>query len=576
MEHDSLMIDRQPDAAPHTTDALSRDGTILDALEAAAGGDRGFDFYSARGALLESLPYAALRADARGLARRLLAAGLAAGERVALIADTEADFVRLFFACSYARLVPAPMPLPMAFGGRAAYLAHIRRMIECADASAAFAPAAMKDWLTEAAEGLPLKLAGALADIPDGDDDGELPAPDADDLAYLQFSSGSTRFPKGIMVTHRALMANAVGISRDGLKTTPADRCVSWLPFYHDMGLVGFMLTPIVAGLSVDYLSTRDFARRPLMWLELIARNRATISYSPSFGFELCAQRAATLDLGPLDISSWRAAGIGGDMIRPNVLRRFAERFGPHGFGMDRFVPSYGMAEATLALSFAPLGEGMRAETLDLDRLENEGLAVAAADGARARAFVLCGAALPDHAIEVRDPSGAVVAERRIGQVFARGPSLMTAYYREEEATRAAIVDGWLDTGDLGYVADGQIVITGRAKDLILVNGRNVWPQDLEWTVESEIAGVRSGDVAVFSVDADEGEEVVALVQSRASAPEARETLADEVSKLLRLRFGAPVTVRLVGAHALPVTSSGKLSRSRSRELYLSLREADA
>ncbi|MFJ5489632.1 AMP-binding protein, partial [Hansschlegelia beijingensis] len=156
---------------------------------------------------------------------------------------------------------------------------------------------------------------------------GELSRPALDDFAYLQFSSGSTRFPKGICVTHRALMANATGISRYGLVVREGDRCVSWLPFYHDMGLVGFMLTPIVAGLTVDYLATRDFARRPLLWLELIARYKATISYSPSFGFELSAQRAATLDLGDLDVSSWRCAGIGGDMIRPHVLRRFADRF---------------------------------------------------------------------------------------------------------------------------------------------------------------------------------------------------------------------------------------------------------
>ncbi|GBD50551.1 fatty acyl-AMP ligase [Methylopila sp. Yamaguchi] len=551
--------------------------TILDALDAAATGDRGFTFHSARGEVLADLPYARLREDARALAARLLGAGLTPGDRVGLIAETEADFVRLFFACGYARLVPAPMPLPMAFGGRETYLAHIRRMVETADAAAAFAPANLKEWLLEAVDGLPLKLVGSIADVPEAEASGELVRPASEDLAYLQFSSGSTRFPKGIMVTHAALMANAVGISRAGLETTPDDRCVSWLPFYHDMGLVGFMLTPIVAGLSVDYLSTRDFARRPLMWLELISRNRATISYSPSFGFELSVQRAATLDLGALDLTSWRIAGIGGDMIRPHVLRRFADRFAAHGFRLGSFVPSYGMAEATLALSFAPLSEGLRTETLDLDKLESDGVAAAVADADRTREFVLCGVALPGHAIEVRDPAGASQPERAVGQVFARGPSLMQAYFREDEATAAAIdAAGWLDTGDLGYLVDGQIVITGRAKDLILINGRNIWPQDMEWAAESEVGGLRSGDVAVFSVDSAEGEEVVALVQCRASAPDVRDALRAEVEKVLRMRFGVAPVVRLVGAHALPVTSSGKLSRSRSRELHLSLGSAES
>lgn len=549
--------------------------TILDALDRAAEGDRGFEFHSARGALLESLPYPRLRDDAQRLARRLLATGLAPGDRVALIAETEGDFVRLFFACGYARLIPAPMPLPMAFGGREAYLAHIRRMIEQADAAAAFAPAPLKAWLEEAAAGLPLRFVGALADLPENTAEGGLPRPAPEDLAYLQFSSGSTQFPKGIMVTHAALMANAEAISRHGLETTPADRCVSWLPFYHDMGLVGFLLTPVVAGLSVDYLATRDFARRPLMWLELIHRNRATISYSPSFGFELCAQRAATLDLKDLDLSSWRVAGIGGDMIRPHILRRFVERFGPHGFDAGALTPSYGMAEATLALSFAPLGEGLRTETLDLDALENEGVARPAESAARAREFVACGPALPGHAIEARDASGAVVPAGAVGRIFARGPSLMTAYFRDAQATAEAIVDGWLDTGDLGYMADGQIVITGRAKDLILVNGRNLWPQDLEWAAEREIPGLRSGDVAAFSVDGAEGEEVAALVQCRSSDPDTRAKLADDVAGLLRQRFGVPVVVRLVGAHALPVTSSGKLSRSRARELYRAMASKD-
>lgn len=559
-------------------EAEQRGLTILDALEAAARGPEGFNFHSGKGVLTEALAYATLVAEARALASRLLGAGLRAGDHVALIADTEGDFVRLFFACSYARIVPAPMPLPMAFGGREAYLGHLRRMMECANAGAAFAPAAMKDWLIEAADGLPLKVVGAVADLADvAPQAGALARPDVDDLAYIQFSSGSTRFPKGISVTHRSLMANATAIGRHGLQTRPGDRCVSWLPFYHDMGLVGFMLTPIVAGLSVDYLATRDFARRPLLWLEMIARARATISYSPSFGFELAAQRAATLDLGALDLSSWRCAGIGGDMIRPHVLRRFAERFGPHGFDARAFVASFGMAEATLALTFAPLGEGLRTEDVDLDRLEAEGVAAPAATGARSREFVLNGPALPGHCIEIRSPAGAPLPEHRVGRVFAKGPSLMRDYFREAEATRETLSpDGWLDTGDLGYLAGGQLVITGRAKDLILVNGRNVWPQDMEWAAEAAVDALRSGDVAVFSVDSAEGEEVVALAQCRTQAPEAREALATAVGTVLRQQFGAPVVVRLVGAHALPVTSSGKLSRSRSRELYLALKAADA
>jgi fatty-acyl-CoA synthase len=374
----------------------------------------------------------------------------------------------------------------------------------------------------------------------------------------------------GIAVTQKALVANATAIARDGLKAGPGDRCVSWLPFYHDMGLVGFLLAPIVAGITVDYFTTRDFARRPLLWLDLISRNRGTISYSPSFGYELSVQRAEKMTLPEgIDLSSWRTAGIGGDMIRPEVLRRFGARFAEHGFNANAFVPSYGMAEATLALSFAPLGSGMKTATVDAGRMEHEGIIVDAQDGNRSREFMLCGVPLPGHEIEVRTPEGTPQPARRVGRIYARGPSLMKAYFNEPEATEAVLSkDGWLDTGDLGYFEGEQIVITGRAKDLVIVNGRNIWPQDLEWTAESHIEGLRSGDVAVFSVDAEASESIVALVQCRTADPEKRQALCDEVSTVLRVECGAVVEVVPVGAHDLPVTSSGKLSRTKARALY--------
>jgi len=546
--------------------------TLEDAVDAAAATAEGLNFYSGKGVLVEALSYADLRTQAQELARRLLNAGLVHGDRVAMVADTEADFVRIFFACTYAGLVPAPMPLPAAFGGKDNYLAHIRRMVERADARAAFAPAALKEWLHTATEGLPLKLVGTIDDIraldPVG---GDLPEVAENDLCYLQFSSGSTRFPMGIAVTQKALVANATAIYRYGLQAGPGDRCVSWLPFYHDMGLVGFLLTPIVARISVDYFATRDFARRPLLWLDLISRNRGTISYSPSFGYELSVQRAEKMTLPEgLDLSSWRTAGIGGDMIRPEVLRRFGARFAEFGFKTDNFVPSYGMAEATLALSFAPLGNGMQTTTVDAERMEHEGIIVDAdGDDRRSREFMLCGIPLPGHEIVVRDPDGSPAAPRTVGRIYARGPSLMTAYFNEPEATAAVLSDdGWLDTGDLGYFEGEQIVITGRAKDLVIVNGRNIWPQDLEWTAESHIESLRSGDVAVFSVDAEASEHIVALVQCRTADPEKRKALCDEVMTVLRVECGAVVEVVPVGSHDLPVTSSGKLSRTKARALY--------
>lgn len=543
--------------------------TLTAALDFAAQGQTGLNLYSLRGELVEALPYAKLRQQALELAQRLLAAGAKPGDSVGLIAETDADFVRAFFACQYAGLPPAPLPLPAPLGGREAYIEQIARMLASARASILIGPTSMAAWLPEIAAKQPLRFAGTLADLPPAAG-AALPAITPDDTCYLQFSSGSTRFPTGVLVTHRALMANAQAITRDGLKVRPEDRAVSWLPLYHDMGLIGFLLSPMTSQMSVDLLPTGAFVRRPLMWLDLITKNGGTISYSPTFGYELCARRAEAASIEHLDLSRWRSAGLGGDMIRTGPLRTFAERFKAVGFSDKAFVASYGMAEATLALSMSPLGEGLKVETLDIERLERDGVAVTSVDAERARDFARNGPVLPHHELQVRDEAGKALPERAVGRIYARGPSLMREYFEQpEETARVLSPDGWLDTGDLGFLIDGEIVITGRGKDLIILNGRNIWPQDLEWTAEAEIESLRSGDVAAFSVPGEGEEIVIALVQARGGDAESRKALAEQVAAVLRQRHGVEVQAHLVGAHALPQTSSGKLSRSKAKAAFL-------
>jgi len=546
--------------------------TLIEALDFAAAGPTGVNLYGLRGELVLALTYAELRDRARALAARILASGVRPLDRVGLVAETDADFVVAFFACQYARVTPAPLPLPAPLGGREAYVEQIARMLASAKAAAVFGPEALIPWLEDAARTAGTPIAGRIQDLPEAPL-ADLPAPAPDDPCYVQFSSGSTRNPTGVLCTHRALMANCTAITRDGLKVTAQDRAFSWLPLYHDMGLVGFLMAPLTAQMTVDLMPTGAFVRRPLLWLDLMSKNRATVSYSPTFGYELCARRGDGTREG-LDLSAWRSAGCGGDMVRPGPLLAFAERYASAGFSEKAFVASYGMAEATLALSMAPLGGGLRYETVDTDRMERDGVVVPAEAGAgkteRSRAFVRCGPILPLHEVEIRDEAGHPLPERRVGRIFVRGPSLMREYFGDPEATaRVLSADGWLDTGDLGFLVDGEIVPTGRAKDLILLNGRNVWPQDLEWSAESEIEKLRSGDVAAFSVDRDQGEQLVVLVQARTSDPEARRALTEDVAALLRARHGVEARVELVGAHALPQTSSGKLSRSKARALYL-------
>jgi fatty-acyl-CoA synthase len=355
-------------------------------------------------------------------------------------------------------------------------------------------------------------------------------------------------------------MANCFAIINHGLQVQPDDRGTSWLPLYHDMGLVGFMLSPLLCQLSVDYLTTRDFARRALLWLTLMSRNGGTLAYSPTFGYDLCARRAGS-------------TGAKLDMVQPGVLTRFSETFAPYGFRPTTFVPSYGMAETTLAVSFAPLDTGVEVDVVDRRRMADEQLAVPSSDSdpERTRGFVVCGSPLPGHSAEIRDDSGRALPERSIGRIFVHGPSVMAGYFEQPEATRRVLDDrGWLDTGDLGYTLGGHLVITGRAKDLIIVNGRNIWPQDLEWAVE-ELPGLRRGDAAAFSIEGqDDGQDVILLVQCRVTEAEARDALVRAVQGIVQRTAAIECKVKLIDPKGLPQTSSGKLSRARAKTNYMS------
>lgn len=548
--------------------------TFAEALAYAAKGVTGFTYYTAKGEVSEVLPYSRLAPDAAVVAARLAALGLERGDRVAILAETDADFARAFCGALLAGLAPAPLPLPVAFGAREAYSDQIRRIVAVAGARAVIAGAEFGDWVAEAMAEVPLVYCGGLADLPPPDVTPEDRAPEPDDLAYLQFSSGTTGSPKGIAVTHRSMMANLHAIAAHGLKLREGDRGVSWLPLYHDMGLVGCFLTPIATQFSADYIQTKDFIRRPLLWLELIARNRATVTFGPTLGYDLALRRAKGVAPEGLDLSSWRVAGIGADMVKAPVIRAFGECFSAAGFDPSAFTPSYGMAETTLALSFAPLGQGLRTERLSLDALEREMLARPAAAGEKARDFALCGPALPGHAIEVRGEDSAALPEGRVGRIFAGGPSLMREYFGDPATTAATLYGGWLDTGDLGYLRDGQVVITGRAKDLMIVNGRNIWPQDLEWTVERLVEHVREGGAAAFSVTPDDSgakleEEIVVVAECRLRDAAEREALRAEIHGAVREAHGVEAKVALAKNGALPSTSSGKLSRAKARLMYL-------
>ncbi|MEE8370975.1 MAG: AMP-binding protein, partial [Sphingomonadales bacterium] len=346
--------------------------TLVEALDYAARGVRGINFYSPRAELEAVISYKDLAEEARDIGARLVAAGFEPGERLALIGETSADFVRFFLGCQYASVLPVPLPLPTSFGGREGYIGQLARQIEDCGATTVITPEAMKEIVLEAA-GSCSKFRGTPAEFfAWATDKAELRLPVADDLAYLQYSSGSTRFPHGIEITHRSLLGNCHGIGKDGIAIEENDRCVSWLPFFHDMGLVGTFLTALTCQVTVDYLPAEQFARRPLTWLRLMSENKGTISYSPTFGYDICARRVGAETLASLDLSPWRVAGIGGDMIRPDVMKNFADTFAASGFKPTTFVPSYGLAECTLMVTFVKPGIGITVDIVDEHILTGE------------------------------------------------------------------------------------------------------------------------------------------------------------------------------------------------------------
>lgn len=550
--------------------------TLAEGLDYAARGATGCNFFSERGRPAHSLTYREIREGALDLALRLSAAGLDRGARVALIAETRPEFLITFFACQYAGLIPVPLPLSVNLGGRESYVTRLAAMMGRAHASVAITSEELLPMLQEAAAQAGIDRVGSYSDfsaLPYAG--GEIRPLGKDEPAYIQFSSGSTSLPRGVMVTQKSIMANARAIGQHGLQLRPDDRATSWLPLYHDMGLVGFCLTPAMAQCSVDYLATTTFARRPLLWLQTLSDQGGTIAFAPTFGYELCLRRAAKVEPGQYDLSRWRVAGIGGEMVRASVLEAFAERFADCGFDARAFVPSYGLAESTLAISFSPLGEGVKVDHVDREAVARRSVAEPAEAG-RSRDFVRCGRVLPGHRIEIRDAQGKQLPERRIGRVFVSGPSLMEGYFRDPEATAAAMPEaGWLDTGDLGYLADGELVITGRSKDLIIVGGRNIWPQDLEWAVE-KLEQVRAGDVAAFSVtDQEDNERVVVVVECRLADAEERAALRREISVVVQRTAGVSAEVVLTRPKVLTFTSSGKLSRAAAKADFLAGRISD-
>ncbi len=543
--------------------------SLLDALAAAGREcppDRRLLFLEDRA--IDEVPYAAAWSRSLARAAALRADGVEREEPVLLLVPTSSDFLYAFFGLLMAGAVPSALAPPAGYGAaidfadRTARIARYlgaRRVVTTSDyreVIASVLPEA-RILLVEPWRGL---------EAPSGF---EPARPKADDLALLQCTSGSTGTPKGVMLTHGNLLANVHGIG-ESLAATSADVPVCWLPLYHDMGLIGCLLFAVYHGMKGVFLSPFRFLRRPVSWLAAISEHRGTISPAPNFAYRYATARVKDAELAGLDLSSWRAPLCGSEPVDRRTIEAFETRFAPCRLPAPCVAPCYGLAESSLAVTFHPLLTPLSSDRVSRAALTERGEVVHTADD-DALEVVDCGAPMPGARVRIVDDEGREVPEGRLGHIEVSGPSVMKGYWRLEEETRATLREGWLTTGDLGYLRSGGLRIAGRRKDLVILRGRKFPPTDFEWAA-SEVPGVRSGNVVAFGLyDDAQGTETLHLVcEIDTGDPE---DVARRVRERVAERTGIlPAAVEMVPRNTVPKTTSGKLQRGRMREMYLAMR----
>ncbi|MEO5760707.1 MAG: AMP-binding protein [Vicinamibacteria bacterium] len=520
------------------------------------------------------ITYGELFEGASRVAAGLAARGITKGDTVALMLPTGFDFLRAFQGTLLLGAIAVPIYPPVRLDRLAEYAERQGAILRSAGVRIMITIGRAKPIAEVLKSIVPSLLAVVTADDLASDPQARLrmsPQSRPDDPAFIQYTSGSTGSPKGVFLNHANLMANVRAIGF-GLDARPVEVGVSWLPLYHDMGLIGSWLFTMASGYPLALRSPLSFLARPERWLQDIHRRRGTMSAAPNFAYELCVRRIRDEDIAGIDLSSWRSALNGAEPVRPETIDRFVQKFAKFGFRRETMMPVFGLAECSVALAMPPVQRGPRFDRVDRAAFEKGHATRAADDDPQPNIFVSVGRALPEPEIKVVNDAGDTLPEREVGRLFFRGPSTTAGYYKNEEATAAIMQpDGFLDSGDLAYIADGELHIAGRLKDLIIRGGRNLVAAEIE-EAASEVEGVRKGCVAAFGVmEARSGtEQVVIVAETKARGRGARDEIERNIIERVSNAIGAPPdVVKLAPPGAVPKTSSGKIRRNDTKALYL-------
>jgi fatty-acyl-CoA synthase len=557
------------DGGPNGMESEARFTTdLIDLVERGASSGRGVTFLQA-GKDPQFWPWEKLYERAHRWARVLVSWGAGPGTRVAALSSTSPDLVTLIIASWLARTTIIVLPLPLRLGSlerfREATASRVRGgRVHMVFVSEEFSPFIQGDSLPAAVK--------SFSEVEASSDAAESLPRNRDFLAIIQFTSGSTAEPKGVMVPSAHLAYHAQAIAEAAEFDPETDVVVSWLPLYHDMGLVGLLGVPLLHGASLVLARPQDFVGDPILWMRMVDEYRGTATAGPNFAYALVARGLARQPDSALDLSSLRLALNGAEMIDPALVRSFVAEGGRFGLRATAPFCAYGMAEATLAITFPRPGSGLEVDTVDRESLEKDGRAEPVPPGhPRAKELARLGRPLRGIALRVVDPTtGAEVAERQVGEIQIAGLTVTPGYFENEAATRAVFDGEWLKTGDLGYVCyDGEVVVCGRIKDIIKIGGRTVYPEDIERAVAA-VPGVRAGNVIAFGTLSRRGRErVVVVAETRGDEPAGKEALRKEIAHVVVEVAGAPAEdVVLVPPGTLPKTSSGKLQRSACKQMY--------